>query len=67
MAEELVTLLWDGQVHRLLARLEELSTEAGKPRESDPATDPRVVLARTAGYFQKHRDQVDYPTYRAKG
>jgi hypothetical protein len=67
LAEELVTLLWDGQVHCLLDRLEELSSEAGKPRENDPATDPRVVLARTAGYFQKHRDQVDYPTYRAKG
>jgi hypothetical protein len=67
LAEELVTLLWNGQVESLLARLEELSTEAGQPQESDPATDSRAVLTRTAGYFQTHRDQVDYPAYRAKG
>jgi hypothetical protein len=67
LAEELVSLLWDGQVDPLLARLQELSAAAGQPLAADPATHPRVVLARTVGYFQKHRDQVDYPAYRAKG
>lgn len=67
LAEELVTLLWNGKVDPLLARLEELSTEAGKPQQTDPATHPRAVLARTKGYFQNHRGQVDYPAYRAKG
>jgi hypothetical protein len=67
LADELVTLLWNGQTDSLLARLEQLSTEAGKPQETDPATEPRMVLARTANYFQRHRDQVDYPSYRAKG
>lgn len=67
LAEELVSLLWNGQVDPLLARLEELSAAAGQPLAADPATHPRVVLARTAGYFQQHRDQVDYPAYRARG
>lgn len=67
LAEDLVGLLWNGQVELLLDQLGRLSAEAGLPQESDPATAPRVVLARTAGYFQTHRDQVDYPAYRAKG
>jgi len=67
LAEELVGLLWNGQVERLLNQLDQLSTQAGKPQETDPAAHPRQVLARTAGYFQRHRDQVDYPAYRAKG
>jgi hypothetical protein len=67
LAEELVTLLWDGQVERLLDQLQQLSAQAGQPQDSDPANHPRQVLSKTAGYFQRHRDQVDYPTYRAKG
>lgn len=67
LADELVELLWNGQIDLLLSQLDELSTQAGKPLESDPSSHPRQVVAKTAGYFQKHRDQVDYPTYRAKG
>ena len=67
LAGELVQLLWDGHVDQLLNQLRQLSTEAGEPQESDAANHPRQVLVKTAGYFQRHRDQVDYPTYRAKG
>jgi hypothetical protein len=67
LAEDLVQLLWNGQVDSLLDQLDQLSTQAGKPQESDPPTHPRQVVAKTAGYFQRHRDQVDYPAYRAKG
>ena len=67
LAEELVELLWNGKVESLLAKLRDLSARAGEPRETDPPAHPRQVLARTVGYFQKHRDQVDYPAYRAKG
>lgn len=67
LAEELVTLLWNGQVERLLDELQELSAQAGQPQEGDPVNHPRQVLFKTAAYFQRHRDQVDYPTYRARG
>lgn len=67
LAEQLVTLLWDGQIEPLLNQLRQLSGEAGKPQESDAANHPRQVLAKTAGYFQRHREQIDYPSYRAKG
>lgn len=67
LAEELVGLLWDGQVEALLDQLDGLSAQAGKPQDGDPASHPRAVLSKTAGYFQRHRDQIDYPGYRAKG
>lgn len=67
LADQLVALLWDGRTELLLSRLEELSTRAGEPQENDPPTHPRVVLARTSAYFQRHRLQVDYPAYRARG
>ena len=67
LAEQWTTLLWNGKIDALLARLEAVSSEAGKAAASDLATDPRVVLARTVGYVQKHRDQMNYPTYRARG
>jgi hypothetical protein len=67
LADELVGLLWNGQIELLLSQLDQLSIQVGKPLETDPSTHPRQVVAKTAGYFQRHRDQVDYPTYRAKG
>lgn len=67
LAEELIGLLWDGQVERLLNQLQVLSAQAGQPQEGDPVNHPRAVLSRATGYFQRHRDQIDYPAYRAKG
>jgi hypothetical protein len=67
LAEQLVGLLWDGQVEPLLEQLDELSAQAGKPQEDDQANHPRQVIFRAVGYFQRHRDQIDYPAYRAKG
>lgn len=67
LAGELVGLLWEGQVEPLLNQLQGLSAQAGKPQEGDPANHPRQVLAKAAGYFQRHREQIDYPSYRAKG
>ena len=67
LGKDLETMLWEGKTDLLLARLGELSAQAGEPCENDPASHPRKVLAQNVGYFQKHRDQIDYPTYRAKG
>jgi hypothetical protein len=67
LADNLVTLLWEGRRHQLLEQLTALSTQAGVPLETDPQTHPRKVLATNLGYFQKHQNHVDYPAYRAKG
>jgi hypothetical protein len=39
----------------------------GPPQASDGPDHPRRVLANNVGYFEKHRHQMDYPAYRAKG
>jgi hypothetical protein len=67
LAESLVTLLWEGKTDLLRRSLEELSAKAGEPTETDVPGNPRKVLAQSVGYFQKHKDQVDYPAYRARG
>lgn len=67
LAENLATLLWEGKTDLLLKTLGELSARAGEPTEADPPTHPRSILAKNLGYFQKHKTQVDYPAYRAKG
>ena len=67
LADDLVAMLWNGKADPLLTRLRFLSATAGEPVEGDPAGHPRQVLARSVGYFQRHRDHIDYPAYRAKG
>jgi len=67
LAEQLVTLLWEGQIDPLLDRLRERSAQAGEPLEADGPDHPRRVLASNVDYFQRHRDHTDYPTYRSKG
>jgi hypothetical protein len=67
LADNLVTLLWEGQTDQLLEKLTDLSAQAGPPLETDPSNHPRKVLATNAAYFQKHKDHIDYPTYRSKG
>ncbi|HVT89148.1 MAG TPA: hypothetical protein VHD56_09875 [Tepidisphaeraceae bacterium] len=44
-----------------------LSAQAGEPLESDGPGHPRRVLASNVGYFEKHRNHTDYPTYRSRG
>lgn len=67
LADELESLLWDGKTDNLLTKLRDLSAAAGQPAENDPASDPRGILARNVGYFETHKGQIDYPTYRARG
>lgn len=67
LAEQLVTLLWEGRIDPLLDQLRELSAQVGEPLEADGPGHPRRVLSSNVGYFQKHRNHTDYPTYRAKG
>lgn len=67
LADDLVNLLWNGKLPKLIDRLSKLSEQAGQPQPSDPATHPRKVLAENLGYFQRHQKHMDYPSYRARG
>jgi hypothetical protein len=67
LAKELIGDLWTGRREKLIERLREESAKAGDPQASDPQTHPRRVLASNVGYFERHREHMDYPAYRKKG
>ena len=67
LADELVELLWNGKTESLLDKLHKLSVAAGQPADNDPDSSPKKILARNVGYFEKHKDEIDYPTYRKNG
>jgi hypothetical protein len=66
-AKLLEALLWDGQVHRLIAELSVQAQKFGPPVESDAAGSPRQVLARNVAYFTTHQNHMNYPDYRRRG
>jgi hypothetical protein len=67
LAEELTTALWDGQIARVIARLQTHAQRLGPPQAGDGPEHPRRVLANNVGYFETHRSHMDYPTYRRRG
>jgi hypothetical protein len=67
LADQLIGWLWNGKLAKLLNKLGDLCQQAGVPQQSDPPTHPRKVLADNLGYFQRHREHMDYPSYRARG
>lgn len=70
LAERMKSLLWEGgegKFDELMTVLRGLSATAGDPPAMAMETDPRKVLRRTVGYFEKRRGDMDYPRYRANG
>ena len=67
LSEQLIGWLWDGKLTQLLDKLQRLSHQAGEPQANDPPAHPRKVLADNLGYFQRHRQHMDYPAYRTRG
>jgi hypothetical protein len=64
---EFKTLLWEGKVAEVIARIQAAVAAAGPAEASDGDTHPRTILRRNLGYFQKHQDHMKYDQYRAKG
>jgi hypothetical protein len=64
---QLKNALWEGRLDAVIALLMLHSERLGLPQEGDGADHPRRVLANNVNYFQRHRHQMDYPTYRANG
>jgi hypothetical protein len=67
LAAKLTNLLWRGQIQCVIAELEELAKRAGPMQESDGPEHPRRVLWQNLGYFQKHREHMQYAAYRKRG
>jgi len=51
----------------VIDKLRECSAQVGPPGDGDGPEHPRRVLAQNVGYFERHREHMDYPAYRAKG
>jgi hypothetical protein len=56
-----------GRLEEVIGQLRQWSTKLGPPQEGDACNSPRRVLASNVGYFERHRDQMDYPRYRRLG
>jgi hypothetical protein len=67
MAERWTKLLWDGKVAEIISELKAASEKLGIPAKQDGKEHPRRVLHQNAGYFERNKDHMDYPAYRAKG
>ena len=67
LAHTLEKWLWNGQLKKVLDRLQILSTKLGPPKKSDGADHPRRVIASNLKYFAHNEAYCDYPRYRAKG
>jgi hypothetical protein len=59
--------LWEGQFDSLMSSLREKAEKLGAPPDDASANDPREILRKTTGYFENHRQQMDYPHYRSQG
>lgn len=67
LAKRLSGQLYDGKVKKVVRYLEKESRSLGLPEPDDGEHHPRRVLKENAGYFQRNKDHMDYPAYRAKG
>jgi hypothetical protein len=59
--------VWQGQVSRVIAALEERQAELGRPEPDEPETSPRPVVARTLTYLRNQQDRMHYDAYRRQG
>jgi hypothetical protein len=67
LADQLKEHLWEGRTQTLIDLLKGHAASAGPPQPTDTADHPRQVLARNLGYFERHREHMNYPEYRRQG
>jgi hypothetical protein len=59
--------VWQGQVSRVIAALQERQAELGLPAKDEPETNPRQVVARALTYLRNQQDKMRYDEYRRQG
>ena len=64
---EWLAWVWQGQVSRVLAALDERQAELGLPAANEPDSSPRQVVARTRTYLANQQDKMRYDEYRRQG
>jgi hypothetical protein len=58
--------LWQGDVTRIIAALQETQQQLGVP-EKEEANTPRAQVARSLTYLTNQQDRMQYPQYRRQG
>ena len=59
--------VWSGRVREVIAELESRQRELGEPREADPETHPRQIVAKTLRYLRNQALRMRYDEYRQQG
>jgi hypothetical protein len=62
-----IAWVWQGQVSRVIAALEERQAELGLPDKDEAETSPRPVVARALTYLRNQQDKMQYDEYRRQG
>lgn len=65
--QEWIQWVWQGEVARVIAALEERQRDLGLPAKDEPDSSPRAVVQRTLTYLRNHQDKMHYATYRQQG
>jgi hypothetical protein len=64
---EWIGWVWQGQVRRVLAALDERQAELGEPEDGDKETHPRQVVAQARSYLRNNEGRMCYAAYRRDG
>lgn len=67
LGEELKSLLHEGKVEAVIARLQVQADRLGPAQASAGPADPREVLRQNLGYFERHKQHMQYDVYRRNG
>lgn len=62
-----LTAMWQGRIVELLPELRARVAALGAAPADAPASDPRQVAARAAGYLERHAAKMRYDEYRRQG
>ena len=65
--EQWIQWVWQGQVIKVIAALQERQAEVGFPADDDIESSPPKVVDRTLRYLQNQQDKMRYDEYRQQG
>jgi hypothetical protein len=64
---EWITWVWQGEVRRVIAALQQRQAELGLPEKDETETSPRQVVSKALTYLENHQDKMKYDAYRKDG
>jgi hypothetical protein len=65
--QQWIQWVWQGQVAKVIAALQERQLEVGLPAEDDTESSAAKVVDRTLRYLQNQQDKMRYDEYRQQG